>query len=48
MSNSKDGGPLEKLNIRVEKNEGENLKRTIEATRAVLASIGMATKEGVR
>lgn len=33
-------GPLESINIKLEKDQGENLKKLVDATKAVLDSIG--------
>lgn len=40
MARREPKGLLESINIRLEKDQGENLKRVVDATKSVLDSIG--------
>lgn len=40
MARQEHKGPLESINLKLEKDQGENLKRVVDATKAVLDSIG--------
>lgn len=40
-------GPLESINLRLEKNDGESFKKTVDATKAILDAIG-ATPDNKR
>lgn len=42
MAQREHKGPLESINIKLEKDQGENLKRVVDTTKAILDSIGSA------
>lgn len=43
-------GPLDGINLRLDKNQGENLKKMVDAAKAILDSIGTSTssKESIK